>query len=83
MAKRQEEEEEPVEPPRGRTNASGLWVAEAAPGETTEEQGGRFHPLYKKLASLSGEVNSMSRGELKQRLRELNLDPQLVYLMHM
>ena len=59
--------------PLGRTRAGGLWVAES--GELQEER--RTHPLYKKLSSLSREVNSLSRGQLKQRLRGLKLEYRL------
>lgn len=53
----------------------GLWVAESA-GALQGER--RTHPLYRKLSSMSGEVNAMSRGQLKQRLRELNMEPKYV-----
>ena len=69
-----DEQSEPLELPRGRTNDSGLWVAEDKREEPAIS--GRTHPLYKKLASLSSEVSSMSRGQLKQRLRELSLEPR-------
>lgn len=60
--------------PTGRTRAGGLWVADG--GELQEEER-RTHPLYKKLSSLNREVNALSRGQLKQRLRDLNLEQRL------
>ena len=66
-------EEDGAEGEGSGTDASGLWVAQ---GCATEQRGPRSHPLFKKLASLSGEVNSMSRGQLKQRLRELGMEPR-------
>ena len=79
MAGKAEEEEEsgPHELPRGRRDASGLWVVEGG-GAGEQERPERTHPLYKKLAGLSTEVGAMSRGQLKQRLRELNMEPRLV-----
>ena len=71
-----DEHSEAPEPPRGRTDARGLWVTEDV---READPGGRTHPIYKKLASLSSEVNSMSRGQLKQRLRDLGLEPRLVH----
>jgi 3'-5' exoribonuclease 1 len=68
-----DEHSEAPESPRGRTDASGLWVTEDV---READPGGRTHPIYKKLASLSSEVNSMSRGQLKQRLRDLDLEPR-------
>ena len=35
--------------------------------------GRRSHPLYKKLASLSGEVNGLSNDKVKQKLAVLGL----------
>ena len=55
----------------------GLWVAEGVPGL----QEGRTHPLYKKLSGINGEVNAMSRGQLKQRLRELRMEPRSVIIV--
>ena len=70
-----DEEGEPQEPlPSGRTSAGGLWVADGGPAH--EER--RTHPLYKKLSSLSKDVSALSRGQLKQRLRELNMEPRFV-----
>ena len=74
-----DEHSEAPESPRGRTDASGLWVTEDV---READPGGRTHPIYKKLASLSSEVNSMSRGQLKQRLRDLDLEPRLVHQQH-
>lgn len=54
--------------PDGRTGG-GLWVAE---GQAER----RTHPLYGKLSGMNGTVNGMSRGQLKRRLRELNLEPR-------
>ena len=59
--------------PAGSAKAGGLWVAEDV-AEMQEER--RTHPLYRKLSSMNGEVNAMSRGQLKQRLRELGLEPR-------
>ena len=36
------------------------------------------HPLYKKLSGMSGKVNAMAPGEVKQRLTELRMDHKLV-----
>lgn len=47
--------------------------------------GKRCHPLYKKLAALSGEVNGLSNDKVKQRLAELGLSdryPSNVYTPH-
>ena len=60
----------------GRVRAGGLWVAE---DNAEPQKKHRTHPLYKKLSSLNAEVNGMSRGQLKQRLRDFNLEPRLVY----
>lgn len=47
---------------------SGLWVVE---GDEPER---RTHPLYRKLSEVNGAVNAMSRGQLKRRLGELNME---------
>ena len=52
----------------------GLGVAEGV-ARLPEER--RTHPLYKKLSGINGEVNALSRGQLKQRLRELNMESRL------
>lgn len=55
--------------PDSRTR-SGLWVAE---GDEPER---RTHPLYGKLSEVNRSVNAMSRGQLKRRLGELNMEPR-------
>lgn len=71
MAGLQEYGEQSTRVPDCRTK-SGLWVAEG------EEPDRRTHPLYKKLSAMNGAVNGMSRGQLKRRLRELNMEPGYV-----
>lgn len=67
----------PPETHAGRAGG-GLWVAEGVAGLREE---GRTHPLYKKLSGINIEVNAMSRGQLKQRLRELNMEPRSVAIV--
>ena len=75
--KPEEDEQSDPPPPRGRTDASGLWVlTEEEEREEVPGRGRRTHPLYKKLASLSSDVSCMSRGQLKQRLKDLGLEPR-------
>lgn len=68
------EYEEQTRTPLGRhvpdsTTRGGLWVAE---GDAQTER--RAHPLYRKLSGINEMVSGMSRGQLKRRLRELNLE---------
>lgn len=60
----------------GRVRAGGLWVADDAGTQIAP----RTHPLYKKLSRLNAVVNDMSRGQLKQRLRDLDMEPRLAYV---
>ena len=59
--------------PAGR-GRGGLWVAGGGAVPHPE----RAHPLYKKLSGICGEVNGMTHGQMKQQLRELNMEQKLV-----
>jgi predicted lipid-binding transport protein (Tim44 family) len=54
----------------------------AAEGERwTVAGGGKFnHPVYKKLSSLSGELNGLPLSKIKEKLSELNLSSMYVYI---
>ena len=43
--------------------------------------GGEFgHPVFKKLATLNGHVNKMTKDELKEQLAQLHLDTRFAVL---
>jgi len=42
--------------------------------QLTADKGPFSDPVYKKLATLNGEVNRMDKEELKEKLKKLHLD---------
>ena len=48
----------------------------AAAAKTLPPTNKRTHPLYKKISSLNGEVNRLTRDEVREKLKQLHLSDE-------